>query len=102
MLPIKYNQSYNSLENVAQIINSMDNAAIKIPESKYRIIKEIDPMLKVEMHIFCANCKNYTPTNSSTVACQDCSKLLKTAHSHFFCVHTDRATAKKGNTRALG
>lgn len=81
---LKFNQSYNSLESMAQIMNLMDDASIKIPESKYRIIKQIDPQFKIELHIYCANCKKYTPTTVPTVSCQTCTKQLKTAHSNYF------------------
>lgn len=81
---LKYNQSYKSLESMAHIMNLMDDTSIQIPESKYRIIKRIDPLFKVEIHIFCINCKKHTPSTVCAVLCQTCSKLIKTTNSNFF------------------
>lgn len=38
---LKHNQSYQSLEGMARIMNMMDNASIRVSETKYKILKMI-------------------------------------------------------------
>lgn len=81
---LKFNQSYNGLEEMAHIVNVMHNVSIKVPESRYKIMKEINPRFKIEFHIFCVKCKNYTATPTNEVLCCVCCNKLKTATSNYF------------------
>lgn len=81
---LKFNQSYNGLENMAHIMNLMDNVSIQVPESRYKIMKQINPQFKIEFHIFCSKCKNYTATSTPEVLCCSCLNKLKTAEAKYF------------------
>lgn len=81
---LKFNQSYNGLENMAHIMNLMDNVSIQVPESRYKIMKQINPQFKIEFHIFCSKCKNYTATSTQEILCSSCSNKLKTAEAKYF------------------
>lgn len=50
---LKHNSSYNSLEGMARIMNSMDNTSIQVPQTKYKIMKEMDPQFHMEYYIKC-------------------------------------------------
>lgn len=81
---LKFNQSYNGMEEMSHIMNLMDNVSIQVPESRYRIMKQINPQFKVEFQIFCSKCKCYTPTSNSEVLCSKCLENLKTSKCNYF------------------
>lgn len=81
---LKYNHSYNGLEEMARIMNLMDNTSMQLPESRHKLLKEINPRFKVEFHIHCSKCNNYIPTPINKAVCSLCSKQLKTSNSTYF------------------
>lgn len=81
---IQHNQTYESLEKVARIINSTPGAVIQVPATKYKIKKQIDPVFTTEFHIKCTNCKVYEVTTVSkptvSTECKKCGLRLTTAN----------------------
>lgn len=68
------------MENLAQIVNSRPNAAVKIPSTKYEIQKCVLPAFKYEFYIQCNTCKNYVNEINGTC----CAKILKNSTSDHF------------------
>lgn len=81
---IKHNQSYQSLEGMARIMNMMDNATIRVPETKYKILKMMDPAFDTEFQIQCGSCRNFTSSLNTKVQCTSCPKYLTTTNSKYF------------------
>lgn len=70
------------MENMAQIVNSTPNAAVKIQSTKYKIQKCVPPAFKYEFYIQCKTCKNYV--NASNGTC--CATILKNSTSDHFVI----------------
>lgn len=81
---LKHNQSYRGLEGMARIMNMMENASIRVPETKYRILKMMDSELKTEFQIECGSCGNFTSSFETKVHCTACTKFLTTSNSKYF------------------
>lgn len=81
---INYNQSYNGLQNMAEIVNRTPNASIQVPSTKHTMKKFVKPDLNYEFHIHCSKCKIYTSSISSKCNCVGCGKKLTTAESNHF------------------
>lgn len=81
---IDYNQSYNGLQNMSEIINKTPGASIHVPSTPYRMRKFIKPDLTYEFHIECSKCKIYTSSISSKFNCTGCGKKLTTVESNHF------------------
>lgn len=81
---LQYDGSYRSMENMANVVNSTPDASIKVASSKYRIKKLISPAIKTEIHIECLNCRNYIPSDISTVNCDMCDRIASTSQSDYF------------------
>lgn len=83
---LQFNSPYASLENHSRIINSTPNASIQIPTTKYKLKNIALPQFKMEYHIFCKNCKNYSVTakNGFQIKCDLCSVPIGTSVSEFF------------------
>lgn len=83
---IQFDQSFTCLENNAKIVNSTPNASIRIPTTKYKLKKIIEPQLSFEYHVRCANCKKYSVTFKSghQFKCDTCSATIGTSNSEFF------------------
>lgn len=83
---LKHNQSYVSMEEIAKIMNTMENASIRVPETKYKIKKLLNPQFKNMFQILCSKCGNYTPSYEKKVQCANtsCSKMLRTSDSKYF------------------
>lgn len=56
---LDFNGSYESMENMARIINATPNASVKVPATKYTIKKSILPAFEYETHIKCHRCSNF-------------------------------------------
>lgn len=72
------------MENMAMIMNSTPNAAVKIPQTKYLIKKNMEPKFKHEVHIKCGRCSNYIASLGSEIHCKSCNKIIKTSDSNYF------------------
>lgn len=72
------------MENMAKVVNSTPNASIRIPSTKYKIKKLIEPNFKSETYIKCNKCLNHTPTSTNEIECKFCHTPIKTANSEFF------------------
>lgn len=82
---INYNQSYNAVQNMADIVNKTPNASIQIPSTIYSIRKFVRPDLEYEFHIQCSECKIYSSSTSSSICkCISCEKKLTTVESKHF------------------
>lgn len=83
---VKNNQSYNSLENMARIINLTPNASVEVPATTHNIKKLVQPDISFEFHIECTKCKIYSATkiSKSFTGCKQCSQTLKTQNSNHF------------------
>lgn len=83
---LKHNQSYVSLEEMARIMNMMENASIRVPDTKYKIMKQVHPQFTAEFQLLCARCGNYTPTCEKKVQCVNtsCANMLCTSNSKYF------------------
>lgn len=81
---LKHNQSYKGLEGIAQITNMVENASIHVPDTKYKIMKLMDPNYKTEFNIRCTVCQKYTSTNQTKTQCECCGKLITTSNSKYF------------------
>lgn len=77
---LQYNSSYKCMENMAKIINSTPNAAVKVPSTKYKIQKFVAPVFKYEFHVQCKTCKSYV--NNVNITC--CGSILKNIKSDHF------------------
>lgn len=81
---LQFNGSFQSMENMASIVNSTPNASIKVPSSKYLIKKAIPPAITSEIHIECSNCQNYIASASSNTSCDECNRNINTSSSDYF------------------
>lgn len=83
---LKFNQSYNALENMAKIVNETPNASIRVPTSIYKLKKSVNGHMSVQYHIRCPLCNNHSVSLSSgkQIVCESCSKGIFTACNDFF------------------
>lgn len=81
---LHFKQSYNGIEGVAKLVNSTPGATVQVPTTKYKIKKAIPPLVETYFCIQCASCKDYTMSQSTTVECHSCSRIVKTANSKYF------------------
>lgn len=81
---INFNQSFKSLEAFTSIINSTPGAQYRIPMTKHKIKKFIDPLFATKYHMKCNECKHYTATESSEVECKWCETHLFRSKSDYF------------------
>lgn len=81
---LKHNQSYKALEGIAQITNMVENGSIQVPDTKYKIMKLMDPNYETEFHIQCAACQKYTPSSRTKTQCLCCKRLINTSNSKYF------------------
>lgn len=88
---MKHKLTFDCLEDTAKLMNSMPGTTVKIPETKYTLLKAFNLFntFKHQYHIYCKNCKHhakYLPNdnNQSTWACVKCDAELKLAHKTYF------------------
>lgn len=81
---INYNQSYNGLQNMTEIVNSTPNASIQVPSTLHTMKKFVKPELKYEFHLQCSKCNIYSSTSSSRCNCIACGEKLTTVESNHF------------------
>lgn len=84
---LKFNGSYQSMEQMAHLINNTPNASIKIPCSRYKIKKSIPAAFSIEIYIKCNRCGNYSGSLKSNTQCPHPScngAKLKTTVSDYF------------------
>lgn len=71
------------MESMAKVINSTPNAAIKMPQTKYKIRKFIAPKIDRNFHIKCKSCKIYIASTTTHATCT-CGTMLKASNSDYF------------------
>lgn len=82
---LMFGGSYRSLVfNANDVVNRTPNAAIKIPSTKYKIQKFMNPIFKSEIQIKCKTCCNYVATLKSSTHCELCRATIKTVDSNYF------------------
>lgn len=81
---LRSNHSYKNVESTTKLINITPGANFHIPTTMHRIKQIFDPLLEAEFHIWCAQCKIFSPTVSKTVECLSCSINLSRAKSKYF------------------
>lgn len=82
---LRFGGSYQSLVyNANDVVNRTPNASIKIPSTKYKIKKYMEPIFKSEIHIKCRQCSNYIASFKSNTKCIWCQALIKTTDLDYF------------------
>lgn len=82
---LKFGGSYQSLVyNANDVVNRTPNGSIKIPSTKYKIKKFMEPIFKSEIHIKCKQCCNYTASFKSSTQCDLCQTPIKTTDLDYF------------------
>lgn len=83
---LHFNQSYKSIEGMAEIINRTPDASIRVPHRIHKVKKQIEPSLIFEYHVECLKCASYSvsDSNATNFQCQNCSSDIKRTHSNFF------------------
>lgn len=86
---IKYNLTYECLENTAKLMNAMPGATVKLPTSKRVIIKAFLSLssFKKQYHIYCEQCEIYNkclPKKCDKWRCMNCSSELKIGETNHF------------------
>lgn len=84
---VRHNLSLKCLEDTAKLINGTPGATIKIPTTKYKLIKTFVSMsgFKIEFHIFCTHCKIYSNhIVDGAHECEECSRKLKATETNHF------------------
>lgn len=86
---IKYNLTYECLENTAKIMNGMPGATVRLPTSKRVLIKAFLSMssFNKQYHIHCDRCKIYIkclPDEFDNWECENCSSKLKIGETNYF------------------
>lgn len=72
------------MESAAELINSTPGAKIKIPATKFKIKKLINPLYEPIFYVLCPKCKNHSPTVNTTINCESCNIPLNRAKSKYF------------------
>lgn len=81
---LKYNCSFKAMESMAKIINTTPNAAVFLPNTKYKIKKELNPIFNHQFQIRCSTCKNYMASSKSATKCMICDVPISTGDSDHF------------------
>lgn len=84
---ISHKMTFANLERTCSIINSKPTTNIKIPETKYNIMKHLFPEIRNEFYIFCDNCKIYNKNSDkkvSKIQCSNCESELRANQHNFF------------------
>lgn len=81
---ITFNQSFKCLEALSSLVNSTPGALYRIPTTKYKIKKLIDPLFATQYHINCINCDKYSATTTNKVQCESCGVQLNKSTSQYF------------------
>lgn len=82
---LMFGGSYRSLEyNANEVVNRTPNASIKVPSTKYKIKKFLEPIFKSEIFIKCNRCSDYVPSLKSNTTCQLCQSSIRTTNSDYF------------------
>lgn len=81
---LEFGGSYHSMEKFARVINETPNASIRVPRTKYKINKMIQPKFSTEIHIKCDQCLKFSGTQENETECVNCCIKLKTSDSAYF------------------
>lgn len=83
---LQHNQSYKSLEGMAQIVNSTPNSSIRVPSTRYKLKNTMSSQLLIEYHVRCIKCKKYSVTTKPDVRsiCNFCNWSISTSDSDYF------------------
>lgn len=71
------------MESMAKVINLTPHAAIKIPQTKYKIKKFITPNINFKFHMQCKTCNHYIASMTTEAMCT-CGAMLKSSSSDYF------------------
>lgn len=83
---LRYNQSFNALENMLKIIN-MASDKYHFPNTRHLIMKHIDSRVRVSYFVLCNSCQIYTQNTANknaVVKCEECETELKADETNFF------------------
>lgn len=82
---VRFNLSLTCLENTAKIMNQMPGASVKLPTTKYKLMKEFSNSGEyvIEYHIYCDRCKVYSKCFEQW-ECSRCSKKIKLSETNYF------------------
>lgn len=85
---VKHNLTFDCLKDTARLLNSLPTSSFKLPETKYKIMKEFcSEKISFEIFIFCVKCKVYKQFNANTLAiCSTCSSNLRKKETNFFVI----------------
>lgn len=82
---LMFGGSYRSLVyNANDVVNCTPNASIKVPSTKYKIKRFMDPIFKSEIHIKCKQCSNYIRSSKSNTRCELCQIPVKSTDLDYF------------------
>lgn len=82
---LTFGGSYNSLVfNANDVVNRTPNASIKIPSTKYKIKKFMQPIYELQIHIKCKQCINYIKSVTANTQCDLCQAPVKSIDSDYF------------------
>lgn len=86
---IKHKITFECLENTVKLMNEMPGATVRLPSSKYKLMKWFKSRCSVEYqyHIFCERCEAYiecSPEKMDKWTCVECKTELKIRETNYF------------------
>lgn len=85
---ITHKLTFECLENTAKIMNEMPGATLKLPTTKFTLMKAFNSLCSCDhrFYIHCETCKIYTkcfPGDYDSWACEKCKKNLKLSEINY-------------------
>lgn len=86
---IKHKLTFECLESTVELMNGMPGATVKLPASKYKLLKYFKSRSSLihRYHIFCEPCKIFSeclPENVKKWTCSQCAVKLSTRETNYF------------------
>lgn len=83
---LKNNLTFDCLVDAARLINSVPNSLFKVPEAKYKLMKQFSTeAVPFHLNVFCESCKGYYGGEAGdTMVCIRCNTKLKAKETNFF------------------
>lgn len=83
---LKNNLTFDCLVDAARLINSVPNSLFKVPETKYKLMKEFSTeAVPFHLNVFCDGCKGYYCGEAGDlIVCIRCNTKLRPKETNFF------------------
>lgn len=84
-LYLKHNMTFSALEGTARLVNRAPT--MKIPETKYLLMKNFQSDVPIVFYIYCENCSRYERNDgkkASIILCSGCDSQLWALQENFF------------------